>query len=121
MEIIVEKAIPFARLAGDSLAVGNHLQNIGLLLSNIQDHDRALNYFEMAIATLSKYTDAHEEKLTVYVNAAKNAILGKMPAKARVFLDQASIELRSIPHSHYAPYYYRTEGIYYRHLNEKEK
>lgn len=121
MDIIIDKALPYARLAGDSIAVGNHLQNMGLLLSNIQDFEKAHNYFNQAIHTFSRFPKAHEDKLTVFVNAAKNSMLDFDFPNARKYLDSAAIQLAHIPHSNYASYYFRSEGVYYRKTKQKEK
>jgi signal transduction histidine kinase len=121
MDIIIEKALPYARLAGDSIAVGNHLQNIGLLLGNVTNYEKADTYYEQAINTLSKFPKAHEDKLTVFVNASKNSILNADFKKARTYLDSAAVQLARIPHSTYAPYYYRSEGVYYRKTGQKSK
>lgn len=119
MDIIIDKALPYARLAGDSVAVGNHLQNIGLLLTNVLDYEKAQAYYNQAIHTFSKFSKAHEDKLTVFVNASKNSILNSDFVKARTYLDSAAAQLARIPHSVYAPYYYRTEGIFYRKTRQK--
>ncbi|WP_353186266.1 sensor histidine kinase [Parapedobacter lycopersici] len=121
MGIIVDRALPYARLAGDSTAVGNHLQNIALLLSNVQDYEKAESYFKQALNTLSTATATSEDWLTVFVNAAKNAILGENLGRARGYLDSAAAVYHAIPYTTYASFYYRTEGQYYRHIREKEK
>ncbi len=121
MDIIIDKAIPYSRLAGDSIAVGHHLQNIGLILANLQDHEMAEYYYKQAIRTLSKFTNAHEDKLTVFVNASKNAMLIRDIPQAKVYLDSAALQLRSVPHSTYAPFYYRTAGTYFRQIKDKAR
>jgi signal transduction histidine kinase len=121
MNIIIEKALPYARLAGDSIAVGNHLQNIGLLLANVTNYKKAEAYYEQAMHTLSRFPKAHEDKLTVFVNASKNSMLNADFVKARRYLDSAAVQLARIPHSSYAPYYFRTEGTYYRKTKQKSK
>lgn len=121
MDIIIDKALPYSRLAGDSTAVGHHLQNIGLILSNLDDYETAGHYYNQAIHTLSKFTSAHEDKLTVFVNASKNAMFqGNIP-QAKTYLDSAAIQLKSVPHSTYAPYYYRTAGVYFRRIKDKTR
>src|SRR5690606_3820113 len=105
----------------DSMAVGNNLQNIGMLLSNVQDFEKAAAYFKQALHTLSAGSNTREDRLNIFINAAKNAILGKKLGQARTYLDSAAVILDAVPHSSTAPFYYRTEGLYYRHTRQKEK
>lgn len=121
MDIIIEKALPYSRLAGDSASVGHHLQNIGLILSNLNDYETADQYYHQAIHTLAKFANAHEDKLTVFVNASKNAMFSGDIHQAKVYLDSAATQLKSVPHSTYAPYYYRTAGIYFRRIKDKTR
>jgi len=115
IEILLEYAIPFAQKAGDSIMVANDYQNIALVLMNITDYPKAAEYYQKAIESLEPFNLANEEKLTTYVNAAKNAIYSRNFEKAKLYLDQARIQLTLIPHSLYAPVYYRTTGTFYRH------
>jgi len=121
MNILVGKAIPYARLAGDSIAVGVNLHNIGMLLSNVQDYNKAESYYGQAQKALSRFSDAEEDKLTLFVNASKNALLSGAVSKARAYLDSARYQFIRIPHTNYAPHYYRTEGVYYRHVGNKTR
>jgi len=121
MNILIEKAIPYARLAGDSIAVGVNLHNIGMLLSNVQDYNKAESYYGQAQKALSRFSDAEEDKLTLFVNASKNALLSGAVSKARAYLDSARYQFSRIPHTNYAPHYYRTEGVYYRHVRNKAR
>src|SRR5690606_33778093 len=121
LDIIIERALPYSRMAGDSSAVSQHLQNIGLILGNLNDFESAAQYYQQAIHTLSNFSHAYENKLTVYVNAAKNEMnLGDIN-QAKRYLDSAEVQLRAVPHSTYAPYYYRTAGVYFRRIKNKER
>ncbi|MET0242789.1 MAG: ATP-binding protein [Flavitalea sp.] len=119
MNIITDRAIPYARKAGDSLAVGNGYLNIGLLLSNVQDHANAAAYFERALASFSSLPDAADSKLTVFVHAAKTKLFTGQSQLARIYLDSAAKQFRLVPHSTFAAHYYRTEGLYYREVRNK--
>jgi two-component system, NarL family, sensor kinase len=114
LRIITDKIIPFARVAGDSNAVGNGLLNIGLLLSNVESHEQAEDYYEQAMNTFARLKGVEESKLTLFVMAAKTAIQSGNLSRSRTYLDSAAAVLRLIPHSFYAAHYYRSEGVYYR-------
>src|SRR3546814_695878 len=121
MDIIITRALPYSRMAGDSSAVSQHLQNIGLILANLQDLQSAAHYYQQAMYTLSNFEAAYENKLTVYVNAAKNAMNLDHIDLARMYLDSAEMQLHEVPHSTYAPYYYRTKGVYFRNVKDKDR
>lgn len=121
LDIIIEKTLPYSRMAGDSSAVSQHLQNIGLILANLQDFESAAYYYGQAMHTLSKFEQAHESKLTVFVNAAKNEMSRGDIKQAKTYLDSAKIQLKAVPHSTYAPYYYRTAGMYFRNIKDKSR
>ncbi len=119
LDVIIERALPYSRMAGDSSAVSQHLQNIGLILGNLNDFKSAAQYYRQAMHTLSNFAHAYENKLTVYVNAAKNAMnLGDIDL-TKTYLDSAEVQLKAVPHSTYAPYYYRTAGVYFRQVKDK--
>jgi two-component system NarL family sensor kinase len=115
IEILLSKAIPLAEKAGDSILVANNYQNVALILMNVGDYEKAEEYYSRAIEYLTQFPSAHEEKLTVFVNAAKNAIFSRKFSQAKELLDSAQVHLRAIPHSLYAPAFYSTSGTYHRH------
>ena len=121
IEILLNKAIPLAEKAGDSILVANNYQNVALILMNVGDYEKAEEYYSRAIGYLSRFPLAHEEKLTVFVNAAKNAIFSRQLSQAKEHLDSAQAHLRIIPHSLYAPAFYSTSGTYYRHRKSWEQ
>ncbi|KEO71908.1 sensor histidine kinase [Anditalea andensis] len=115
IKILLNQAIPMAKMAGDSIIVATNYQNVALVLMNITDYDRADEYYHKAIQALSGFSNAHEEKLTAFVNAAKNGIYSRKFKQAKVYLDSAEVQLNFIPHSLYAPVFYMTSGNYFRH------
>src|SRR5690606_15737856 len=104
-----------AEKAGDSILVANNYQNVALILMNVGDYEKAEEYYSRAIEYLTQFPLAHEEKLTVFVNTAKNAIFSRKFPQAKAHLDSAQAHLSIIPHSLYAPAFYSTSGTYYRH------
>ncbi len=121
LDILINKALPFATKARDSVLMATDLHNIGILLMNINDYDQADEYYLRAVSILQRYPAANEDRLTVFVNAAKNAIYSRKFMAARRHLDSASIQIKIIPHSFYAPVYYLTEGNYYRSVRQKDR
>ena len=122
MEVIVHKTIPYARLAGDSAQVGYQLQNVAMLMSNQSDYKKADHYYRQALKATYTITDRKEERLDIFINAARNALLMKERTQARTYLDSASLYIRLLPHSATSiPTYYRTELSYYKLMGDKQK
>lgn len=121
MEVIVNKTIPYARLAGDSAQVGYQLQNMAMLMSNLSNYKRADNYYKQALNTTIA-VPRKEERLDIFINAARNALFMKEQTQARSYLDSAKSYVRLLPHSATSiPTYYRTELTYYKHMGDKQK
>ena len=120
MDVIIEHSLPNARLSGDSLVVGDALNNIGVLLSNIQDFEKAEAYFKQALQAYSE-PSLRDDRFSVFATAANNAILGDSMTRARVYLDSAAAVFPTVPHSLHASYYYRTEGLYFRHMGQTQR
>lgn len=121
IDILLNKAIPLAEKAGDNILIANNYQNVALILMNVGDYEKATAYYNRSIQHLSQFSTAYEEKLTVFVNAAKNAIFSRRFPEARNYLDSAQTHLKAIPHSLYAPAFYSTFGTYYRHQKSWEE
>src|SRR5690606_5408254 len=52
LDILLNQAIPFARMAGDSIRVANNYQNVALVLMNLTDYAKADKYYDNAILSL---------------------------------------------------------------------
>ncbi|WP_255474069.1 ATP-binding protein [Pontibacter qinzhouensis] len=121
LTITINRALPYARMAGDSVLVGNYLHNIGLMLMNVQDYHKADTYYQKALLTFSKLPGAYENKLEVLVNRSRNALFLKQYDVAWANLQQAATQLTYVPHSTLAAAFYRTQGTYFRHIRQKDK
>lgn len=122
MEVIIHRTIPYARLAGDSAQVGYQLQNIAMLMSNLSNFKRADSYYRQALNTTVAVPDRREERLDIFINAARNALLMNDLVQARSYLDSAKAYVRHFPHSATSmPPYYRTELTYYKHMGDRQK
>jgi len=121
MEIIINKTLPYARLAGDSAQVSYQLQNMGMLLSNVLNYKKAAGYYKQALQTIRDLPNKEENKLYIFVNAAKNVLLMNDLKQARSYLDSAERYVRLIPHSTSVPTFYKTELTYFRHAEKKDK
>ncbi|MFD1140258.1 ATP-binding protein [Larkinella insperata] len=116
MAILLNKAIPLAQKAHDTLLVAEYYHNVALVLMNATDYAKADQYYQRALNGLAAYPGSHEKKLTAFVNAAKNAVYSRAYNRAKSYVDSAREQAAAIPHSLYLPAFYRTEGNYFRHV-----
>jgi len=122
MEIVVHKTIPYARLAGDSAQVGYQLQNMAMLMSNLLNYKKAADYYRQALQTTLAIPERKENRLDIFINAARNTLLMKDPVQARIYLDSANFYIQRLPHSTTSiPTYYRTELTYFKQMGDQKK
>lgn len=114
INILINKALPLAQQAGDSTRVALNYHNIGLVLLNMGEYDRALQYFPRAIAIMEAGNTVYADLADAYVLSARANILNGKPEHALPFLKKAKKILEPNPDSYYWPLYYSVEGAYYR-------
>src|SRR5690606_24727799 len=97
IEILLEKVIPIAMDIRDSALLGNNYQNVAMLLMNVRQHAKADDYYGRARDLLEGREDAHEARFTLFVNAARNALLGNDLKRSRLLLDSAAKIVDVVP------------------------
>lgn len=113
VQVLLEKVIPMARQIGDSTLLGNNYQNVAMALMNLEEYDKANTYYQNALDLLKGRAGAEEQRLTLFVNAARNALFSKQYSYARSLLDSADNTVKSIPTSSYLPIYHNVAGSYW--------
>ncbi|WP_437918797.1 tetratricopeptide repeat-containing sensor histidine kinase [Sphingobacterium sp. LRF_L2] len=113
VEILLDKVIPLAQQAKDSTLLGNNYQNVAINLMNLQEYDKANQYYDKALDLLRNKNNASEEKLTLYVNAARNALYDKDYHRSKRMLDAAAFTATVVPNSAYMPNYHTVAGSYH--------
>ena len=121
VDILLEKVIPLAERTGDTTLIGNNYQNLAMNLMNLQEYTKADLYYDKALSLLGKKENASEERLTLYVNAARNALFAKDYNRSANLLDTASVIADIIPNSTYTPMYHAVAGSHYAATENYEK
>ncbi|MGH2622478.1 MAG: hypothetical protein ACRDE7_02335, partial [Sphingobacterium sp.] len=103
VDILLDKVIPLAELTGDATLIGNNYQNVAMNLMNLQEYAKADQYYHKALTLLGQNENASEERLTLYVNAARNALFSKDYYQSERLLDTASKLANLTPNSTYVP------------------
>ncbi|GHE23405.1 hypothetical protein GCM10017764_03730 [Sphingobacterium griseoflavum] len=119
--VLLEKVIPIAKAIQDSVLWGNNLQNMAMTMMNLQHYEKADSYYEEALLLLRGKANSGEQKLTLYVNAAKNSMFQQDMEAARKLLDSAERVVKQVPLSSYLPLYYTVEANFWERNGQLEK
>ena len=111
VDIQLNKVIPLAMMAGDSIRVGINYNDVGEVFMNFEEYDKARGYYAHALRLLRAPGTNREMLAECYISAAKNEILDNKAAGAGPWLDTARQVLAQRPASTYLPYWYWVEGM----------
>lgn len=114
LDILINKVLPLTQQAKDSTRMALSYHNIGLVLLNLNEYARSLQYFSRAISVMEAGKEVYADLADVYVMAARATILSGQPEQAFPFLKKAKKILEPNPASYFWPQYYSVEGAYYR-------
>ena len=114
IELTLNKAIPLAAKAGDSIRIAQGYTNIGIAFMNDENFDRAIFYLQASAGLFRRLAPVDGRQIDNYADLAKIYVLTNQLPAAKRNLDSASPILKQQPQSQYAPYYYTIEGMYYR-------
>lgn len=121
VEVLLQKVIPMARSIADSTLWGNNLQNVAMTLMNLGQYAKAEPYYKEALQLLHGKAEGAEQRLTLFVNAARNSLFRQDTPRARAFLDSAARLAVAAPLSTYLPVYHSVEGSYWQRLGKLSK
>ncbi|HEY0274121.1 MAG TPA: histidine kinase, partial [Chitinophaga sp.] len=121
IDLLLNKAIPLAGAAGDSLRVARQYMDVGLPFMNFREYDKAIFYYQKAIDIFRRHQVRSLPLADCYANAAKAYLLSNRTAPAKPLLDSAWAILQQEPPSVYHTYYYCQEALYYTHLKAWEQ
>lgn len=112
VEIVLNKAIPLAKLSEDSSLLGSEYGNVAVAFTNTEQYEKAEEYFNEALAILKPSAKEPTRLLMVYYRAGENYInLGKY-AEAKKILDEMKVLLEPYPELELNAGYYLVEGLY---------
>ena len=121
VDILVNKVSTLALEAGDTVLLGNNYQNIALSLMNLQQFEKADQYYQKALDLLHDKPEARSQRLTLRVNSAQNALLSRDYKKAKEILEKASELARQMPNAWDIPLYHSVWGSYWGALKNYQK
>ena len=122
IDIQLNKAIPLAVQAGDSVKVAWDYKEVGEVFMNFGEYDKAHIYYDKALHFLRHRRGTNNELLAdCYISAAKADLLDDHVPPAAPYLDSARQLLLPTPLSTYLPSWYWAKGMYYAQTGEWKK
>lgn len=114
VDILLTKAIPFAKAAGDEERVAWNYMDVGGVFMNYKNYNKAGWYYDKAIAILLSSKNTDKPVLAeCYMSKAKIWLWQELPDSANQPLNQAFDILQTAGDSSYLPLYYQVRGKYH--------
>lgn len=115
IDIILNKAIPYALKAGDSAIVASQYVGIGTAFMNLEQYDKAEPYFDRAVQIFQS-THAQASRLIAALNrAGENYTYLKKYDEAKKTVAAVKTLLAPYPESELYAMHYMVEGLCYLH------
>ncbi len=119
--IILNKAIPLALKAEDSVVVGSLYVALGVAFMNMEQYGKAEEYLNNAIQVLKRTKGQTSRLIAAYNRAGENYMLLQRYDAAKLVLDTVKGMLSPYPSSELYAGYYLVEGMYYNHLKQYDR
>ncbi|NII26576.1 sensor histidine kinase [Pseudoflavitalea sp. X16] len=119
-DILINKAIPLAKIADDSANLGKNYHDLALTFKNTAQYEKASTWCLMAIGIFKKLP-ATTNLATAYITAAENYVLWEKYPPAKAMLDSAGALLAPHPGSSLLVDYYAAESIYFNAIHQYQQ
>lgn len=120
VNIIINKAIPMAKKAGNIALLSYMYSDLALALSNNEKYETAITYYKLAIEGLKHSKKQSSRIANVYAGAAYAYCELENYNMAALMLSEARKRLSSFPKSPALPNYYANEAMYYNKIKRYE-
>lgn len=113
IKLFLEKAIPYAGLAGDSLRMADGYSNIAIPFMNHGNYEKAILYLHKSISIFQRLAPRDIRLVDAYAHLAKVYLFKKNTVEARKSLQAGNEILEQHHGSEYGPNFYAIEAMYY--------
>lgn len=117
-DALLNKAIPYARLSGDTAYLGINYMDLALVFKNNKQFDKAQVYIDSTLQILEKVKAKKTYRIVAYHTAAENYTFLKKYPQAKRMLDSAGTLLSPTPDSPFYLDYYFAEGLYFDDIKQ---
>lgn len=89
LDIMINKVVPYTQLSGHKTSLGLAYVNIAIVLDNLDQYDKAAIYWKKSIEIYESLPLRSWHRVAAYIHSAKNSMIRKKYAEARLLLDKA--------------------------------
>lgn len=116
LNILLDRAIPLAQSANDTLLEAVNNADVGMVFTNIGNFEKAFEYYQTAINLIRPFRDMENTISSFYINLAQCYLYKNLIKEGRLRLDSARIFLNRLTLDDMD--YNLAEGIYYSKVEE---
>lgn len=121
LDITLEYCIPFAEKSGDSDLLMGYFTDIGMILSNNKEYDRALEYYQKSLAEAQKENKENEALLWTYLNMFDIYLEKRVEAQVSDLYNKTISLWKQYPRSKLTGFVYRNEARYFAFIGKTEE
>lgn len=118
INILLEKVVPLADRAKDTLRLASVYGGLAMVFSNIFNYDKAVSYYHEAIDLARGLPDAPEHLPALYTRLAQNYLYSKKIKEAGRYLDSTALLLGHSSLSFDQVNYNMVRGTYFSDIND---
>ncbi|MCF6402559.1 histidine kinase [Chitinophaga filiformis] len=115
IDIVLNRAIPYALKAGDSAIVASQYVGVGLAFMNLEQYDKAEPYFDKAIRIFQSINTQPSRLVAALNRAGENYVYLKKYDEAKKIVATVKTLLAPYPDSELYAVHYMVEGLCYLH------
>lgn len=113
--VLLKKAIPLAKLSGNTVRLGTCYQYVGMVFMNLMQYDKAEPYYAQAITLLEKAGADEDYLANIYNLAARNYLYSNKLRPAKKLIDKHFAVIKNFqPTNVVFVEYYHNQVMYYQ-------
>lgn len=117
VELVLNKAIPFAKKAEDTTRLATYYISLGIGFMNLEQYDKAIPYFLKAENILKSQENQIHRLISMYNRTAECYLIMNQLDDAKSYIDKTKAILEENPNADQKSIYYLVEGLYFKKKN----
>ena len=122
LDILMGTSVPLAQKSGDNRLLAAQYADIGVVLYNQKEYEKAISYYTRALNAVKKESEQDfktiNKLIEIYGNLAEVYVFNLDTLKAKNTLDTLETYVKNHPSSPFTPVFYYAKGKYYQLLEQ---